>query len=593
MISNSTGVAVNAKNPILKLTPTGQPIVECPDGLTIALPDVPWGRWYARTHFSHMSGTPEGLTWYAKHDPLKLEHISLLRSTLRSYQVLAVNRMIMGNCCLFLPMGVGKSFISIAFAMWMFQRGLGNVFLVVCPPSVFVTWEDEIELHTTDYNICVAHGAKKEKALAALRAHPITKPTFVLTSYETLEHIREKLQSLPICSVFFDESSKIKNIEAQRTQSAHKLINSLNNPRRFCLSGTPSTKTPLGLFSQYEILGKGFSGHPSFLSFENRYAVTKTFATVRLPHGKITSLEADADSMNYWLSEHRPPNSSASYLSLGYKFEFKPTKPHDIRVLNYHKRNVKFVNQDELHATTQRMAYTVEKTDVLPDLPAKTRVRRSIELSDEQRKAYNDILNTCRTELENTTFSFESNSPYAKLHQIANGYLIGADHVPVFFKTQPKLHELRQIIEEAGDQKIVCWAPFRPLIANTAAFLKSEGISCVELHGGISPDKRRDVVHEFQNPGGAQILLANPAVGGLGLNLVSSCLEVFIANWFSPDVRIQAEDRLWRSGQTKPVTVVDLVTKGTLEARVLRIALNEVKAEQRLIAMSVLMGKEA
>jgi SNF2 family DNA or RNA helicase len=580
---------VNKKSATLCLNSTGAPVVTA-EGLAVELPDVPWSRWYIKTHFEHLGGTPDAILWYKKHDPLAYAPIKNLLHEPRFYQILSLNRMKLSNCCLFHDMGLGKTFISIAFSLWLFEQGFGALFLIVCPPGVFVTWEDEIALHASGAKCVILHGSKKDKNLAALRTEKVTVPTFILTTYETLESVREKLQEMPIISMYFDESSKVKNYEAKRTQSVHALAQALHNARRFCLSGTPSTKDPLGLFSQFELLYKGASGHQSYTSFCARYAITKLFATVKLPHGKVTTLDAAPVAMQHWLWEHQPPGEMQSYGQLG--FSFDQSAPKRIRVLGYHKRNIKFINQDELHAITQRNAYTLRKQEVLKDLPPKTRQRRSIELSPEQRKAYNEVLHTNKTELANTVFDFNNyTSPYAKLHQIANGYIINADKTVTFFSSQPKLQELLQIIEELGDQKIVIWSPFRPQIAKTVEFMREEGFKLVELHGGVSQNDRRDIIHEFQNSTDTH-LIANPSVGGLGLNLQSACVEVFLSNWYSPDVRIQAEDRLWRSGQQNPVTVLDLVARATLETRILRTVLGEIKAENNRIAMSVLMGKE-
>jgi SNF2 family DNA or RNA helicase len=592
VISNTGAFSVNEKSAFLTLDSNKNPLVTCTDGLKLGIPNDRWGRWYLRTHFKHLDADPAATLWYKEHDPLNIAPISGLLLPPRDYQRLALFRMMLGNCALFLDMGLGKTFISIAFALWLKNNGFGNFFVVLCPPSIFVSWQDDIKKFSSEYEIVLAHGPKKEKNLAKLRAEMPTKPTFIITTYETLENVREKIQSLPIAAVFCDESSKIKNWEANRTQSTFRFVNAIPSSRRFVLSGTPSTKDPLGLFAQFEILGPSFSGHPSYVSFENRYAISKNFITVKLPHGRVTSL--DFEYRDLWLAEHNPPNSNVSYAQLGFKFAQRVNDPFkEIPILNFHKRNIKFINQDELHGIVQLNAYTLKKTDVLHELPPKTRQVRTVELSAEQRKAYTEVMETCRTEIGNTPFSFHTKtSPHMKLQQIANGYLINGDGSLHFFKSQPKLQELEQIIEEAGEQKIIVWSPFRPQISQIDEFLTEKKISHVVLHGGVAIKDRPDVVHAIQDADGPQVAVINPSVGGLGLNLTSACLAVFMSNWYSPDVRSQAEDREWRIGQTKPVTVLDVLAQGTLERRVLRTVLGEIKSEQRLISMSVLLGKE-
>lgn len=597
MIYNAASDSVNEKTALLTLNSNEIPVVNLSDGTSINLPDHPWSRWYLKTHFKHLNGDERGIAWYLKHDPTAYDKIAHLLFNPRPYQILALNRMKMSNCALWLDMGLGKTFISIAFALWMYQQNFGNVSLILCPPSIFVTWKDDIKklvASNANARIEIVHGDRKKKILAKLRTAPLNTPTFLLTTYETLENVRQEIQTLPIANIFFDESSKIKTWDTQRTQSAFALTQALANSRRFCLSGTPATKSPMGLFSQYEILGKNFSRYPSYLAFEKRFAVSKTFMVAQLPHGRVVNIEDSKEGIFNWLSEHNPPNSRVSYKQLGFEFKQKPTGPKEIKILGWHKRNVKFVNLEELHGITQTNAYTLYKTDVLSELPPKTRMIRRVELSADQRKAYNQMAESSRAEISNTAFSFhDSHSPTAKLHQIANGYLIDKDGNVHFFDQQPKLKELEQVIEELGEQKLVIWAPFRPLIAQISSFLRDTlEVPCLELHGGVAQRDREGIVHAFQDKSGPGYLVANPAVGGLGLNLVSAAFELFWTNWYAPDVRIQAEDRLWRIGQERPVTVMDFIARNTLEPTLRRVALNEIELERKLLSMSVLFDKE-
>ena len=588
---------VNKKSAILTLNSNDEPIVSF-DDKHLKLQNTEWSRWYLRTHFAHLQADGRAREWYMQFDPTHLEPIHGLLTQPWTHQRLAANRMWMSNCALWLDMGLGKTGLCILNSLRMRQHGLGDTFLTLCPPSVFVTWEDEIAKHIDPAlkpKIFLAHGPKKDAALASLRADDSNSPKFILSTYETLENIRETLQTIRIAAAYLDESSKVKNWEAKRTQSLHRFLRSMPTMRRFLLSGTPSTKNCLGFYSQYEALGKGFSGQPSYLAFEKRYAVNKLFMTVRLPHGRITSLDVDngEESMSHWLAEHYPPNSHESYLSLGYEFSKNPRQRNQIKILNYHKRNIRFVNQEELHAVTQTHAYTVYKDEVFKDLPPKSYVKRVLEMTDEQKKAYRELVENSRTEINKIPFSFDRSSPFAKLHQIANGYIVDQNHEAHFFKQQPKLDELRQIFEEVGRQKVMIWSPFRPQIAQLSEFLKKEiGIDAIELHGGVNIEDRKHAVHAFQDEKGAQAMVCNPAVGGLGLNLTCAALEIFVTNWFTPDVRKQAEDRLHRPGQTRAVTVLDLVMKGSLEVALLRSMRNEIDMERRTITMSVLLGKE-
>lgn len=583
---------VNRNSGNLRIKSDGQAEVEF-NGSVVALPDVPYSRWWLKTHFEQVQATPSAKEWYLKHEP-KLPPIKGLQVKLWKHQELAIYRMILSNSAQFLDMGCGKTLCALALSLLLHQQGQ-NFFLVLSPPTVFVTWLDEITSKIDPAlkpEIFIVHGQKKTKELAKLRTSNTLAPKFILTTYETLENVREILQTVPISVTFADESSKIKNWEAKRTKTYHIFINHMPAMRRYCMSGTPSTKNCLGLYSQYESLGRGCSSYPTFTAFEKRFAVSKLFAMIRLPHGKITSVDADEPDITFpkWLCSHYPPSSAQSYAELGYTFNQQPG-PGRIQIMNYHKRNVKFINQDELKQITQRNAYTVYKEEVF-DLPPKTYSKRVLELSEEQRKAYNDLVDTNRTVLLSTPFSFARSSPHCKLHQICNGYVTNTDGTIHFFKSQPKLKELEQLLEEIGEHsKLIVWSPFRPQIAQIVDFLQKDlDIPVLELHGGIPITKRPDIKHQFSDVNGPQVLVANPEVGGLGLNLTAAAIEVFFTNWFKPDTRKQAEDRIWRPGQTKNVHVIDLVMQATVEVKILHNVLREIDTEHSLLSMNDLKG---
>lgn len=587
--------SVNTNSAFLFLEDTA-PKVRCPDGSYIVLPNVPWSRWYLRTHFKTLQATKEALKWYKDCDPLALPKLCGLNTQLREYQKLALARMILSNCALWLDMGLGKTLICLAHSVYRFIYFNETTSLIICPPTIFVTWKDEITKHLSIPNeIIIAHSTDKLKNLSKIRAEKPKTLSFILTSYESLNSVREILETLLIHNIYLDESSKIKNMAAKRTQSIHAIARFFSKSKKFCLSGTPSTKDPLGLYSQYEILGKNFSGSQSYLAFEKKYAVSKLFMTIRLPHGKVTSIDVDLpDNKENWLRTHCPPGQNNSYYNLGYCFG-APTMPGQtsIAVLNHHKRNIKFKNLEELHKITQTHAYTLEKLKVLDELPEKIYEKLVIELSPEQKKAYKELVDSSRTTINSIPFSFTRSSPFVKLHQIANGYILDLEKKPVFFSEQPKLKELENLLEQIGDKKLVIWSPFIAQINQVTDFLQAHEIKTSKLTGSVSVIERENIIHEFQNETGTQILVANPAVGGFGLNLTCASYEIFMTNWFSPDVRKQAEDRLHRLGQKNSVTVIDLVSSGTLEVSLLRNTFNKIDMENKIISMSVIMGEES
>ena len=76
---------------------------------------------------------------------------------------------------------------------------------------------------------------------------------------------------------------------------------------------------------------------------------------------------------------------------------------------------------------------------------------------------------------------------------------------------------------------------------------------------------------QFQQPDGPPIFLISLKAGGYGLNLTAADTVVHFDPWWNPAAEAQATDRAHRIGQTRPVTVYRLLTRGTVEEKVLRL----------------------
>jgi SNF2 family DNA or RNA helicase len=107
------------------------------------------------------------------------------------------------------------------------------------------------------------------------------------------------------------------------------------------------------------------------------------------------------------------------------------------------------------------------------------------------------------------------------------------------------------------------------------------------LHGGTPVRERERMVERFQ-AGQVPVFLLSLQTGGVGLNLTRADHVVHVDRWWNPAVEDQATDRAYRIGQTKPVQVHRLVTRGTLEERVA-----ELLTRKRALADAVLGRGEA
>ena len=96
--------------------------------------------------------------------------------------------------------------------------------------------------------------------------------------------------------------------------------------------------------------------------------------------------------------------------------------------------------------------------------------------------------------------------------------------------------------------------------------------SYFRLDGSTSISDRNEMVTNFQSRDDIFAFLLSTRAGGLGITLTGADTVIFYDNDWNPTADQQATDRCHRLGQTKPVTVNRLITKGTIEERMLNIA---------------------
>jgi len=121
--------------------------------------------------------------------------------------------------------------------------------------------------------------------------------------------------------------------------------------------------------------------------------------------------------------------------------------------------------------------------------------------------------------------------------------------------------------------------------------INKEKIAFSRITGETTAQARIDTVKKFWDDVNTPIFLGNPAAAGMGLNLQIAHLEVYMANWYRPDVRSQSEDRLHRHGQKNPVTVIDIVAKHTIENKILNTLISKIEIENQILTINELRGE--
>ena len=123
----------------------------------------------------------------------------------------------------------------------------------------------------------------------------------------------------------------------------------------------------------------------------------------------------------------------------------------------------------------------------------------------------------------------------------------------------------------ASQAKAIVFSQFTSMLDLCQFRLEQTGVSCVKLEGSMSLEQRDRVLDRFTRDPDVRVLLMSLKAGGVALNLTCASHVFLMDLWWNPAVEQQAQDRIHRMGQYKPVRVTRIVIGGTVEERILKL----------------------
>jgi SNF2 family DNA or RNA helicase len=456
---------------------------------------------------------------------------------------------------LLLEMGTGKTKIILDTAAWLWSLGKINFLLVVAPNDVHKNWaRKEIPKHLPDWcdrRVCVWTAVMKVAEWE--KYHSLFDPEFkglriLLVNVEAFsaqqKHWKPPLSKIDkdrpkwgvaarsIINTFdvmgvIDESTRIKTPGIATSRRIRLMRKHLKYSR--IMTGTPITNSPLDAYSQFRFLGEKYLGFTNYLSFKMRYGIWER-KVIQRRDGRT----AKFDELT------------------GYK------------------------HLDELKENIAKVSFRVLKKDCL-DLPEKTYDRRYVEMTAEQRKIYNRVLEKSLIEIGGKDCSVKNVLVrIIRLQQVLGGF-VPEDHdgntVPIFKDPMknPRIKSVIALAEDTGLAKMIIWCRFRAEIKAITQCLNhtfGEG-KAVSFYGDTGAEERTENLDNFQDTdSGVQWFVSNPHSGGYGLDLTAASFTDYYSNDYSLEVRLQSEDRNHRIGTKNPVTYIDQECLGTIDTAI-------------------------
>lgn len=155
-----------------------------------------------------------------------------------------------------------------------------------------------------------------------------------------------------------------------------------------------------------------------------------------------------------------------------------------------------------------------------------------------------------------------------------------------FVTDSGKLAKLDELLKElkAGGHRVLLYFQMTRMIDLMEEYLTYRNYKYCRLDGSTKLEDRRDTVSDFQQRPEIFVFLLSTRAGGLGINLTAADTVIFYDSDWNPTIDSQAMDRAHRLGQTKQVTVYRLITRGTIEERIRKRALQKEEVQRVVIS---------
>ena len=138
-----------------------------------------------------------------------------------------------------------------------------------------------------------------------------------------------------------------------------------------------------------------------------------------------------------------------------------------------------------------------------------------------------------------------------------------------------------------SSNRTIIFSQFTGFLSQIRVMMAETGMEYFYLDGQTPEDERDRLVCRFQK-GECRFFLISLMAGGLGLNLTAANHVILMEPWWNPAVEEQAEDRAYRIGQSRNVTVIRLVSANTIEEKMLQL-----HEKKRMLSDSMLAGTSA
>lgn len=485
------------------------------------------------------------------------------------------------SCILADEMGLGKTCQVIGFLAHLQNKGRRRgPHLIVAPSSVLENWSREFAHFCPSLRIETYYGSQAERRDLRIDLKSRDDYDVLLTTYDMAtgshdDHSFLRKRGFDVC--VFDEGHMLKN---RRSQKYAKLLKISAN-WRLLLTGTPLQNNLQELVSLLNfILPDYFTDAEEALA-----AIFKVKASASTSQLSQQRVERAKRMMRPFVLRRRKDRVLQGLTAKTERIEYCDMTPRQQQLYTDALQRTRAALTDDAARRGR------DSSNVLMDLrKAANHPLLFRQLFDEKRIAAlaRDYVREPEHADENITHlreDFAINTD-AELSLLARSWPRTQKHqLPAEeWMNSGKIQALQRLIAKArehGDRMLI-FSQFTSVLDILCVCLEHMDVPYVGFTGQTNVGDRQHIVDRFTQDTSIPVFLLSTRAGGLGINLVAANWVVLFDQDFNPQNDKQATDRCYRIGQTKPVTVVKLVSRGTIDEDILALAQRKLELAERV-----------
>ncbi|XP_066586309.1 SWI/SNF-related matrix-associated actin-dependent regulator of chromatin subfamily A containing DEAD/H box 1 homolog [Prorops nasuta] len=488
-------------------------------------------------------------------------------------------------------MGLGKTIQVIAFLTYLKESGLlqqqDGPHLIVVPSSIKDNWKYELEKWSPDLNVVQYYGSQDDRKEMRMgwRNGDLDDVDVILTTYNLISSTPEErklFRVMPIQYVIFDEAHMLKNMGTIRYENLVRV----NAKHRILLTGTPLQNNLLELISllifvmpsmfagKQADLKSLFSKNPKLPDkknsgeqqplFEqeqvkNAKQIMRPFVLRRLKSEVLRDLPKKTDTVircpltkkqqsmykNLLAQFSKEADESNQLNGVGMMIQLRKLANHPLLVRDYY-------NESRLRIISSRLAKEPAYKQKNPDY------------------VFEDLLWMSDYQINQLTHMYKSIS----------GFGLPQELIPEAGKLK-KLDDLLPLLRKKG-HRVLIFSQFTMVLDILEEYLSIRSMSFLRMDGQTPVPERQSLINKYTVDPSIFIFLLSTRAGGLGINLTAADTVIIHDLDFNPYNDKQAEDRCHRVGQTKPVSIIRLLSEDTIEEGMYEIAQEKLHLEKQI-----------